>query len=90
MYVRALSASASDGRWEWFESGQPFVFERRERYTARRKRDRFDRRLLLEYLDALGIPADDDNAYGDALLLQEMATYERHRVGLDDARAEFR
>jgi hypothetical protein len=90
MYVRALSATATDGRWEWSESGKPFSFERRERYTARRKRDRLDRPLLLEYLDALGIPADDDDAYGNALLLQETATYERRRVSLEDARAEFR
>jgi hypothetical protein len=90
MHVRALSATATDGRWEWFESGQPFPFERPERYTARRKRDRLDRQLLLEYLDALGIPADDDDAYGPALLLQENATYERRCVSLEEARADFR
>ena len=90
MYVRTLSATATDGRWEWFEAGRPFSFEQQERYKARRKRDRLDRRLLLNYLDALGIPADDDDAYGNALLLQGTATCERRRVSLDEARAGFR
>lgn len=90
MSVRTLSATATDGRWEWFESGQPFAFEQHQRYTARRKRDRLDRQLLLNYLSALGVPAADDDAYGDALLLQETATYERRRITLEEARAGFR
>lgn len=89
MYVRSLSATATDGRWEWHESGTPFEFEDTGRYTARRKRDRFDRELLLDYLEHLGIPARDDTACGSARLLQEEATYERRSMTLDEARADF-
>ena len=53
MYIRSLSATATDGRWEWYASGTPFEFEAPERYTRRRKRDRFDRELLLDYLEHL-------------------------------------
>lgn len=90
MYLRSLSATASDGRWEWFESGRPFPFEQPDRYIARRKRDRFDRQLLLDYLHALGIPAGSDEAYGEAVLLQQTASYQCRHVSLEEARAEFR
>jgi len=53
MYIRSLSATATDGRWEWYTSGTPFEFEATERYTRWRKRDRFDRELLLDYLEHL-------------------------------------
>ena len=89
MYIRSLSATATDGRWEWYESGTPFEFEATERYTSRRKRDRFDRELLLDYLEHLGIPARTDTAYGSAILLQERAQYERRTMTLDEARADF-
>jgi hypothetical protein len=90
MHVRTVSATATDGRWEWYESGQPFPFEQPERYASRRKRDRLDRQLLLAYLQALGIPAGSDEAYGEAVFLQETTVYPRSRVSLDDACAQFR
>jgi hypothetical protein len=89
MYVRSLSASATDGRWEWHESGRPLPFEKVDRYAAKRVRARFDRDMLLAYLVALGIPANDDGAYGPAMLLQETATYERRAMTLAEARADF-
>lgn len=89
MHVRSLSATASDGRWEWHESGEPFEFEDTERYTARRERDRFHREVLLDYLEHFGIPARNDTAYGSAILLQERAQYERRSMTLDEARADF-
>ena len=90
MYLRALSATATDGRWEWYESGTPFAFEHRNRYGARRKRDRFDRELLLEYLECLGIPACDDAAYGAATLLRNRGAFARRTMTLEEARADFR
>lgn len=71
MYERTLSAVATDGRWQWITSGAPFDFEDVSRYTARRIRDRLDRSLLMRYLAALGIRADDDNAYGPGTLIQQ-------------------
>lgn len=90
MYIRSLSDTATDGRWEWYESGKPFEFEATDRYTARRKRDRFDRDLLLDYLEHLGIPARNDAAYGSAILPQERAQFDRRTMTLDEARADFR
>jgi hypothetical protein len=77
MYVRSISATATDGRWRWYESGLPFEFEQIARYAASRKRDRFDRDLLMDYLDALGIPVRDEAAYGRATLLQDRGAFER-------------
>lgn len=89
MYVRSVSATATDGRWEWYESGTPFEFEQRDRYSARRKRDRFDREMLVEYLERLGIPARDDAAYGAATLLRSRGAFARRTMTLEEARADF-
>jgi len=88
MHIRSLSATATDGRWEWFESGTPFPFEDAERYASRRKRDRFDRPMLVAYLSGLGIPVDDD-AYGDATVHQMQVTWRSREVTLEEARADF-
>jgi hypothetical protein len=88
MFIRSVSATATDGRWEWYESGAPFPFEETERYAARRKRDRFDRPMLLRYLAELGIPVDDD-AYGIATLHQQRTTWASREVTLDEERANF-
>lgn len=90
IYVRSRSANATDGRWAWYESDTAFGFEQCDRYTARRKRDRFDRELLLNYLACLSIPARDETADGRATLLQDRRTYDRRRVTLSEARADFR
>jgi hypothetical protein len=58
-HVRTLGAYAEDGRWSWHESGEPQSFEVTDRYLARRKRDRLDRALLVDYLGSLGIRVDD-------------------------------
>lgn len=87
-YIRSLSATATDGRWEWHESGAPFAFEETERYVARLKQNRFDRPMLLRYLSALGIP-DTDEAYGPATLHQVQADWASREVSIDEARAHF-
>jgi len=86
MSERTLSATATDGRWEWHVSGRPFGFEDVTRYSARRIRDRFDRPLLLHYLRALGIPADDDAAYGPGVVLQQHVDWPRRTETLEEAR----
>lgn len=91
MHERTLAAYAEDGRWGWQESGRPFPFEQVGRYQARRKRDRFDRPLLLTYLESLGIPAGDDAAYGAGVIVQQRARWHQERpprlVTLGEARA---
>lgn len=89
MYERTLSAVATDGRWEWITSGTPFDFEDASRYTARRIRDRLDRPLLIRYLGALDIPADDDTAYGPGILIQQVVDWPIRTQTLQEARANL-
>ena len=88
MYIRSISATATDGRWQWYESGEPLPFEDTERYGARIKRNRFDRAMLLTYLTALGIPVDDV-AYGTATLHQAQVSWSTREVSLDAERRLF-
>ena len=69
--VRTLAAHAEDGRWSWHESGSTQPFEQTERYTARRKRDRLDRPLLVEYLNAMGIRVDDERFFGSGVVVTQ-------------------
>lgn len=87
MYRRAIAAHATDGRWTWDEWGVPFDFEHTERYGARRIGERFDRGLLVEYLEQLGIDADDDSFYGDGILIQQRVPYPTRTESLEQAKA---
>jgi hypothetical protein len=89
MYERTIDAVATDGRWEWHQSGHAFPFEDTARYAARRIRDRLDRELLIWYLDALGIPADDDAAYGAGVIVQQVVNWPRRTVTVQEARADL-
>ncbi|WP_137125985.1 hypothetical protein [Roseomonas sp. HF4] len=62
-YRRSIAASNDGGRWVFSESGERFAFERPECYALARKRDRFTRPMLLDYLRAFGIPELDDDLF---------------------------
>jgi hypothetical protein len=62
-YLRALGASNDGGRWVFDESGEPFPFERLERYQERRVRDRFTFEMLKEYLRHLGLSPFEEDFY---------------------------
>lgn len=49
-YRRSISAANDGGRWVFEESGERYPFEQVERYSERRKRDRFTRQMLRDYL----------------------------------------
>ena len=87
MSIRNIAADATDGRWSWHERGTPFPFEETDRYAARLKRERFDGPMLLRYLRALGIPADDDAAYGPGVLFQQEVDYTPRQQTLAELRA---
>ena len=89
MGVRTIAAHAEDGRWTWHTSGPLQSFEQPARYTARRKRDRLDRPLLVGYLDALGIRVDDEAFYGEGLGFRQIVDYKRRRETLEQVRARF-
>ncbi len=61
--VRAVSASNDGGRWVFDQVGEPFPFERLERYQERRVRDRFTFDMLAEYLHHLGLSAFEERFY---------------------------
>lgn len=90
MYIRVVSASAADGRWAWDASGTPLPFEQPECYTARRKRDRFTREMLVSYLLALGIHADDNGSYGRATRVGKQSRWSRKTRTLEQVRDEWR
>lgn len=88
LYVRTLAAYAQDGHWSWHESGTPRVWEDTERYTARLKRERLDRGLLVHYLDKLGIKVDDPDFFGNATVISQQVPWPTRRVSVNDWRRE--
>jgi len=68
-YRRSIAAANDAGRWVFEESGERFPFEEVERYTLRRKRDRFTREMLARYLHHFGI-----ELFTDAFLCVDATT----------------
>jgi hypothetical protein len=69
MYVRTIDAGRFDsGRWRFLTSGMPQPFEDLGAYRRRHIPERFTRQMLLDYLDALGIRADDPDFYTEGVL----------------------
>lgn len=89
-YVRTVSAGIFDsGRWSFAAHGAVQPFEQMVRYGARRVRDRLTREMLVQYLQTLGIHADDPDFYGTCHLLQENATYKRRTMSVEQVRSEY-
>lgn len=85
-YIRTLSATATDGRWQWIDWGDVQEFESLDRYARRRVRDRLDRELLIEYLAALGIRVDDPEFFGEATVVVQQAPWKTRKESV----AQFR
>jgi hypothetical protein len=68
-YRRSIAAADDGGQWVFEESGERFPFEEVERYTSRRKRDRFTREMLGAYLRHFGI-----EMFTDAFLCVDATT----------------
>lgn len=62
-YLRALAVLNDGGPWVFEASGEPFPFEKLERYQARRVRDRFTLDMLKDYLHHLGLSPFDEDFY---------------------------
>jgi len=52
--------------WSFDAFGEPFDFERTDRYQEIRKRDRFTPEMLDDYLRNFGIRAFDESFYHDS------------------------
>lgn len=93
---RSIVAMNDGGKWIFETSGSAQLFERVERYKAKRIRDRFTDELLEEYCQALGIKLFDSDFYGPAGVLIEILdpipagqtvltlTDARRRLGFED------
>ncbi len=95
LYARTIDARVFDsGRWTFRTWGTVQPFEQVEAYKKRRIRDRFNRELLVAYLAALGIDADEPDFYGEAVLVQEetrgwrLRRRDQWRASLERARRE--
>ena len=76
MYVRTIDVGRFDsGRWEFHASGAVQPFEDTEAYERRRIRDRFTRTMLLDYLSALGIRADEPGFYTSGILATDTGSW---------------
>ena len=62
-YLRTLYVSNDGGHWVFGQSGEPFPFEKLERYQARKVRDRFTFEMLKEYLHHLGLSPFQEDFY---------------------------
>lgn len=82
MGIRDISAHCQDGRWSWHTFGEVQSFERPEMYDVRKIRDRFNRPLLIEYLEALGIHADDPSFFGDCVAVRQLVDWPRRTVSV--------
>lgn len=89
MYVRTVDVGIFDsGRWQFLTSGSAQPYEDLEAYSRRRIRDRFTREMLLMYLSALGIQADDPNFYTVGVLATDTGSWSPGWTGtLEDARS---
>jgi hypothetical protein len=67
---RSIAAANDGGRWVFETYGEPYEFETTERYTLPRKRDRFDDKLLFEYVSYFGVPQIGDAMFETGSLLE--------------------
>jgi hypothetical protein len=78
-YRRSIAAADDGGRWVFEETGERYPFERPESYVAPRKRDRFTRDMLREYLRHFDVELFEDgfmriDAASPAVRLQQVTS----------------
>jgi hypothetical protein len=93
-FLRTVAAGIFDsGRWQFEARGPVQSWEQPARYGERRIRDRFTREMLLRYLAALGIDADEPGFYGDGVRFQERALWHWYRrprrLSIEEARRDY-
>lgn len=96
-YHRSIVAANDGGRWVFEESGKRYPFEKPGSYTLTRKRDRFTRELLAEYLAHFGLEPFSDSFYQvspehPGVLLEDRTCWPLRvpEFTLDEARAKAR
>jgi hypothetical protein len=66
---RAVGAVNDGGKWVFIDEGDPLPFEDISRYSAKKIADRFDRKMLESYCQALGIDPYNEQFYGSRFFL---------------------
>jgi len=89
-YVRTVSAGIFDeGHWRFEAYGDEQPFEEVEAYSRRLVRERLTRAMLLRYLSALGVEADEPAFYGDGVLVERRVRFRSRTMTLDEARRDY-
>jgi hypothetical protein len=82
---RSITCANDGGRWTFEQFGEPYPFERVENYQLPRKRDRFTRELLVEYLTTFNLFPFADSFYAvshasPAVILEQISRWDRKPV----------
>ena len=83
-HVRAIQVAEDDGRWRFFEAGQPQPFEDLDAYRTRRIRDRLTTDMLSRYCEALGFRPFEVSAYREAVLVRSNRPDDIVLISLED------
>lgn len=75
MNIRTVYSYAADGRWDFNAFGEVQPFEQTQAYTARLKRDRMTREMLIDYLDHFGIYPDDGTSFGRSVVVRQIVEW---------------
>lgn len=70
LLVRSIVAANDGGKWVFETTGEQLPFERPDRYSSRRKTDRFTSGLLYEYLRQLHVPIDAQPDWAGTVLVE--------------------
>jgi hypothetical protein len=87
MGIRTVYSYAADGRWEFNAYGVEQPFERTESYSARLKRDRFTREMLIDYLAHFNIHPDDGGQFGRSVVVRQIVDWKPYTNSLAGERA---
>jgi hypothetical protein len=71
MVFRSVIAMDDGDRWIFNLIGAPLPFEEVEQYRQRIKRKRFTEKMFYEYLEALGVPYDEEPVWSEAVVIEQ-------------------
>jgi hypothetical protein len=86
MGIRTVYSYAADGRWEFNAYGVEQPFEQPEAYSARLKRGRFTREMLINYLANFDIHPDDAEKFGRSVVVRQIVNWKTYTNSLASER----
>lgn len=70
--IRSIVVANDGGQWVFEEAGRPFSFEDLSAYRSRLKARRLTVEMVSEYLQALGVPVDQEPDWSSAQLVERV------------------